>query len=701
MVCEPTKGGIIMSKRTRRRAIWTAFIVVLAGMVIFDLTMTHSRRGYITLSGGVRPTLADRPVVALATSQDLSPPVPLDSPELTYEQVKELIYLALDRDQSSGALSSVVGPDDWVAIKVNMVVAPLVVDGKKRTSFWIGREKDIPHWGTVTDLRVVKAVIAYLIERVGPKRISIVEGSGEVVRTGSPNFPSYAVDGWTCTWEAFDNLSYAGIVEAFNAAQSKTTVDIVDLLDDELVLVDVPGGGLQLLGGRTRGWGWEDYMPGYGTPRGSWYVPRAVLECDQFIDVPTLKTTGPGITVFMKNYVGVVGIRAYGAGPVKTSVIDNVAIMPGYMDFVKIRPPDYCLAAGFWSSDGWYGSTYDINHNVVIAGQNVVASEAVAARIMGFNPRDLQQILLARDLGLGSFEESDYEVVGGDPSQQVYRFPGNRGFTPSGFQDFLMLGPFDEADIEMDLLGDEAHTVGAPGEEVAGKTWWTYFHRPGYPEPYTDFSHLDLGDLNGKTLYAFLYIDSDRAQDGFVKFGSDGPARIWLNGELLVSADPSSYSKRAPGVHLDQGRNTLLVKVAGTARGAGFGINVVGGPGSPLRMLTDMRPVVPQPATAVSDDQARVRLPASVTLTPGFPNPFNAAITVPFALPRESPVRVTVLSLTGQTLRVLWDHVAAAGKHQVQWDGTDSLGRRMASGLYLIRLEAGDTVHVQKVTLMK
>ena len=117
-----------------------------------------------------------------------------------------------------------------------------------------------------------------------------------------------------------------------------------------------------------------------------------------------------------------------------------------------------------------------------------------------------------------------------------------------------MLGPFDEDDIEVDLLGDEAHTLGAPGEEVAGQAWWTYSHRPGYPEPYTDFSHLDLGDLDGKTLYAFLYLDTDRPRDGFLKFGSDGPARVWLNGEQVLSTlGPSSYSeKRASTVHLNE-----------------------------------------------------------------------------------------------------------------------------------------------------
>jgi hypothetical protein len=704
-----------MSERARKRWTWTLMLAVLAGMVVFDLAMTHSQRGLITLSGA-QAAAENRPVVALATSRDLSPALPLDSSPLTYEQVKELVYLALDRDTSPGALGKTVKPEDWVAIKVNMVSAPLIVEGRKIGGFWDGREDGVPHWGSVSDLRVTKALIAYLLERVGPKRISIIEGSGEIARTGSPYFDSYPVeiartgspyfdsypvDGWTITWEAFDNLSYAGIVEGFNAAQSKTAVDIVDLLDDEPVLTPVPGGGLQLLGGKTRKWGYEDFVPGYGTPRGSWYVPRTLLEVDKLIDQATLKTTAPGITVFMKNYVGTVGIRGYGDGPGKGSVIDGVAIMPGYMDMLRIRPPDYCLGAGFWSSDGWYGGTYDINHNVVIAGHNVVASEAVAARIMGFNPRDLQQLLLARDLGLGSFEETDYQVVGGDPSQLVHRFPGNRNWKPSGFQEFVMLGPFDQADIKVDLLGDEAHAVGVPGQELAGKTWWKYAHRPGYPEPYTDMSHLDLGTLTNKIVYAFTYIQSDREQDGYFKFGADGPALIWLNGEpALEMTSYSVYLAKTQKVHLNKGFNTVLVKVKGTIRGAGFGLSIVdnveGG-----RMLTDIRPVLPAPPTTAVEDEGQSPLPVSVALDPGYPNPFNATIAIPFSLPGEAMVRIRVVNSAGQTVRVLWDQTASAGTHRVLWDGRDSAGRSAGSGLYLVEMETGAFRRTQKITLLK
>ncbi|MFC1526570.1 DUF362 domain-containing protein [Candidatus Latescibacterota bacterium] len=589
-----------MSRRARKRLIWTVIYVVVVGLVAFDLVMTHSRRGFISLTRA-QASQAAQATVTLSSSQDLSPPLDLDDPDVTYAQVKELVYLALNRDTSDNRLERVIRPTDWVGIKVNIVNAPIIEGGTKKTSFWTGANAPEGSWGAASDLRVTKALIEYLIEYVGPQRITIMEGSGEWAQTGSANYPAkaYDPDGWTVTWDEHDGLSYQGIVDDFNASQSLTTLDITDLNDDGFQLEPVPGGGLQLLDGAAeRGWGYEDFIPGLSTTRqdaeGGWYVPSTLMAVDKLIDQPVLKTTSPGITVFMKNYVGVVPMQApgYGAGPGKGAEIDSKGIMSGYTDLIRIRAPDYNLAAGFWANDGWYGSHYDIHHNVVVAGANIISSEAVAARVMGYNPRDLPQMYYGRDVGLGSYEESDYEVLGGDPSELEFFFPG-ASFTPSGFQEFVMIGPFDENDIDQNPLGvDEATVTGAPGEDLGGETWWSYAHLPGYPEPYTDMQHFGLGaaQLNGKTMYAFLYIESDEAQNGYLRFGSDGDAKVWVNETLMLDVAGDTYQHYAtPVVNLVEGTNTVLVKTVGDAGGGGFALNITNGD----RMLTKIRSVVP------------------------------------------------------------------------------------------------------------
>ncbi len=42
-----------------------------------------------------------------------------------------------------------------------------------------------------------------------------------------------------------------------------------------------------------------------------------------------------------------------------------------------------------------------------------------------------------------------------------------------------------------------------------------------------------------------------------------------------------------------------------------------------------------------------------------------------------------------------------AGEHQFFWNGQDASGRRLPSGLYLLRFQAGEEVLVKKVTLLR
>ena len=94
-------------------------------------------------------------------------------------------------------------------------------------------------------------------------------------------------------------------------------------------------------------------------------------------------------------------------------------------------------------------------------------------------------------------------------------------------------------------------------------------------------------------------------------------------------------------------------------------------------------------------------LPRAIWLYPNFPNPFNASTTIAFDLNRPTPVRLTVYNLGGQALKTLLARPLPAGHHRAMWDGSDRLGRPVASGLYLLRLATPETVRTGKVLLLK
>ncbi|MBI5060522.1 T9SS type A sorting domain-containing protein [candidate division KSB1 bacterium] len=94
-------------------------------------------------------------------------------------------------------------------------------------------------------------------------------------------------------------------------------------------------------------------------------------------------------------------------------------------------------------------------------------------------------------------------------------------------------------------------------------------------------------------------------------------------------------------------------------------------------------------------------LPGSYQLYPNYPNPFNASTRIRFDLPESGPVEIRIYNLTGQQVRMFVDEYRATGSYSVEWDGRDGSGIRLGSGLYLLRMSAGDFVAAQKLVLLR
>lgn len=94
-------------------------------------------------------------------------------------------------------------------------------------------------------------------------------------------------------------------------------------------------------------------------------------------------------------------------------------------------------------------------------------------------------------------------------------------------------------------------------------------------------------------------------------------------------------------------------------------------------------------------------LPDRVILYQNFPNPLNPATTIEFYLPEAALVKVTILNVLGQEVRKLCSGNYGAGFGHVEWNGTDDLGREVASGVYYYRLQIGDVTVTRAMLLSK
>ncbi|HOX27276.1 MAG TPA: FlgD immunoglobulin-like domain containing protein [Candidatus Krumholzibacteria bacterium] len=83
------------------------------------------------------------------------------------------------------------------------------------------------------------------------------------------------------------------------------------------------------------------------------------------------------------------------------------------------------------------------------------------------------------------------------------------------------------------------------------------------------------------------------------------------------------------------------------------------------------------------------------------PNPFNPSTTIVYEVPTATSVGLQVFDLRGRLVRTLVDDSVIAGRHEVQWDGRDSNGRELPSGVYFSRLEATGQIAHGRITLVR
>ncbi len=103
----------------------------------------------------------------------------------------------------------------------------------------------------------------------------------------------------------------------------------------------------------------------------------------------------------------------------------------------------------------------------------------------------------------------------------------------------------------------------------------------------------------------------------------------------------------------------------------------------------------------VTPTDVDISLPAGFKLGQNYPNPFNPITRIGFDLPFASTTRLDIYSILGRKVKTLVDSYLSPGGYTVYWHGDDALGRKVSSGVYFYRLQAGDFVASRKMLLLK
>ena len=83
------------------------------------------------------------------------------------------------------------------------------------------------------------------------------------------------------------------------------------------------------------------------------------------------------------------------------------------------------------------------------------------------------------------------------------------------------------------------------------------------------------------------------------------------------------------------------------------------------------------------------------------PNPLNPTTTIEFSLDRQARATLAIYDVQGRLVRTLVDDIIGSGYQERIWDGKDSQGNPVSSGVYFYRLTAGNKTLTKKMVLLK
>jgi hypothetical protein len=105
---------------------------------------------------------------------------------------------------------------------------------------------------------------------------------------------------------------------------------------------------------------------------------------------------------------------------------------------------------------------------------------------------------------------------------------------------------------------------------------------------------------------------------------------------------------------------------------------------------------------AVRSTTVKLTLPPKpVTLYQNFPNPFNPSTTISFFIPDRMSVTLDIFDVKGSRVKTLINEIKPAGRYKAQWNGRNTHGNSVSSGVYYYRLATGKKVITKKLVLMR
>ena len=516
-----------------------------------------SRREFLSvpLLASVSGALAvpGNPKIGLVQSahQHLREPISPEHP-LDYPKVRDMVWKAIEYGKPrSGSLESKIKPAQWVVLKPNLVFL---------------RPQHRYRQGDVTDLRVIRAVLEYVAQRSKASRITIAEGGS--YRGCADRLPDNAVlqNGRRVSAVDFDwgtqefpgiGGSIGAMLQEFGRQFPEKRFDFVDLSYDA---VRDASGNFQSM-----------QVPkapngvGAFSARSDYFVTNTILNCDFLIDMPVMKIhEACGITCCIKNYVGTAPREVYQEPGLfynknlhsQHTLEDRID--PFLVDLAAFHPPDYCVVdviRGLQYTEHNNGRPdQTVRSNMVMAGEDPVAIDTLAAHLMGFNVGDIDHLHMAQEREMGTMDLTKVEVNGDDAGQLQRYWSRPRRWYGRGNREWLV-----SQSPETPISGWERRKTPTDTLHI-GKCWGD-------------------GGSPGKTYAAAARVKADGHRKAYLWLGAAGRITVLLNGAQVMSEENRTkyrIGQFQQPIELRSGENLLLFRIEALDDTAAVSAHLVG-----------------------------------------------------------------------------------------------------------------------------
>ena len=105
----------------------------------------------------------------------------------------------------------------------------------------------------------------------------------------------------------------------------------------------------------------------------------------------------------------------------------------------------------------------------------------------------------------------------------------------------------------------------------------------------------------------------------------------------------------------------------------------------------------------IDDSKSKKILPDRIGVKLGdiFPNPFNSSTVIRFDSKTDRDITMDLYAINGRKVNTLYEGRISSGTHRVNWDGRDSFGSEVSSGIYLVVLNDGLNVQTKRIALIR